>query len=505
MATQTVTVRHRGEEARCDLTAWHEVADDMIERLGPWVPGESKVIPDALAPEAPPPPPPAAPEAPSGSALGFSDFGPGGLVVDDRARERIQGMTAAINASGVVKLDEARQLYGTGTRMAAVGYSNQQKREDEWRKLSPIREVANRFITQVEQEKRRDLVIRADEVAAKLAINGKLTFDGYALRDHAVRGLLARLGSPATRYVVGLKERIADPAGDAKVPPPQQTLDAWKAADKAALLDCLIRECKRYGGRKVKFRVRDGLRDIFATTSPDYAAADAPATLGRILPELPDNARGAYSYDPTTTTWQLRASVFTPTPVQEQAVGEPFEGYAAFTSADGGQRMWTGGGGLLILACLNAGIYEAESKSVRRMHRGKILVDVRAMARDAVRAITVLVDAWGQARTEAIAAKDDAGKLIPLEVAIPGFYRHVLNARRGELVGVLPGRSEKHVSGLAATYLTERRDRSQITRADLANGWTRYVQNQPGHVQRDAERAIGAWMVNKPPVRWLAQ
>jgi len=47
------------------------------------------------------------------------------------------------------------------------------------------------------------------------------------------------------------------------------------------------------------------------------------------------------------------------------------------------------------------------------------------------------------------------GAMVPIEEAIPGFYRCMLTARRGELVGVLPGRTATHVEALSAAYFDQ--------------------------------------------------
>ena len=92
---------------------------------------------------------------------------------------------------------------------------------------------------------------------------------------------------------------------------------------------------------------------------------------------------------------------------------------------------------------------------------------------------------------------DDRGtERVTIEQAMPGFWRHLLTDRSSELVTVLPGRTETHVANLTAAYHAERRDEARIVRADLAQGWTRYAQAFTADVQRDAERAIGAWTVN---------
>ena len=86
---------------------------------------------------------------------------------------------------------------------------------------------------------------------------------------------------------------------------------------------------------------------------------------------------------------------------------------------------------------------------------------------------------------------------VTIEQAIPGFWRHLLTDRSSELVTVLPGRTETHVANLTAAYHAERRDDSRIVCADLGPRPGRGTsQAFTADVQRDAERAIGAWTVN---------
>jgi hypothetical protein len=186
------------------------------------------------------------------------------------------------------------------------------------------------------------------------------------------------------------------------------------------------------------------------------------------------------------------------------AVGEPFEGFSSFKSKDNGTGRLIGGGGMLILACLNAGVYQADGIDVSRVHRSRIMVDLHRMAAEAMKAIHTLCTAWGTARSTKIERPLVDGQLISLETAIPGFYRHMLTARKGELVGVLPGRTETHVKALAMAYDSERRDRGNIVRADLANGFTKYIQAQATPVRRDAEAAIAAWIVKSERVQYAA-
>lgn len=462
-----VTIFHKGESVTTSEADWQRVADELVARLGAWEPGASRI---------------------EKQRSNWTE-----QVTDERAKERIENQHEALRAARV-DVNTDRQLYDTGTRMADVGYRNQAERAAEHASKAPIADAVNGLVRRIETEQRRDVETTARRLGEGLSINGALRFDGFKLREQAIRGLLARMESPALRYILGLRDRIASP----------DATDASKALDKAALLDVMQRECRRFGDTPIKLRTREGLGDVFAIVSPDYAPADAPDVLGDVVAALPDDARATFSYDPSSTTWELRASVFTPTPVEEQAVGEPFEGYVSFSSRDNGTRRLTGGGGILLLACLNASTYEAESQSVSRVHRGAILADLAAMTGDASKAIHALCTAWGVARADVLAQPTVNGALVPIEEAIPGFYRAMLTARRGELAGVLPGRTEAHVKALAVAFDGERRDRSQLVRADLVQGFTRYIQDQPAPVRRDAESAIARWMVKREPVSFVA-
>jgi hypothetical protein len=121
-----------------------------------------------------------------------------------------------------------------------------------------------------------------------------------------------------------------------------------------------------------------------------------------------------------------------------------------------------------------------------------MMFDIKSMISKSIRAISVLCQAWGKGRKEEI----DVPTGLTLEQAMPGFWRSLL--KEGELVGILPGRKENHAKALSQTYFSERRDPDKLVRADFAQAWTRYIQNQPTEIRRDAELAIGSWMV-KPP------
>jgi hypothetical protein len=424
-----------------------------------------------------------------------SSFG-GELVVDDAARARIEGQHAALQAAGVA-VDASEQLYGTGTRMALIGYDTQAARRREHDAKLSLADAAEQLCAMVREEQREDVELSAGEIGAQITVNGKLKIAGLGVREQAIRGLLARLGSPALSYALGLRDRII-----AEVRKGKDANRAAIEADKASLAEVLRWECLRSPETKLKLRTRRAVGDVFTIVSPAYTPADAPEALGRLLAGLPSEARATYAYDPISTAWELRASVWTPTPVAEQAVGEAFEGYASFRSKDDGTGSLRGGGGATMLRCLNASTYAAAASEVRRRHIGDVLGYVRAMLAGSMVAIETLCAAWGIARKDEIKV-EGLREGMPASELLSGIFMAELRNQKSELAGVLPGRSADHARGLAAVYESERRDPERLVRADLAQAWTRYIQRQEPAVRREAEGAIGQWLVDPQPVVWM--
>lgn len=152
-----------------------------------------------------------------------------------------------------------------------------------------------------------------------------------------------------------------------------------------------------------------------------------------------------------------------------------------------------------MIRCLNASTYTAENTKASKVHRGDIVLDVREVISEGLKAIDTLCAAWGRAREETVLAPET----VPLSEAIPGFWRAMLTERQGELVGVLPGRIEHNVSDLTSAYYNERRNPGNVTRADLAQGWTKHIQGLDTPTRRDAEQAIGSWLVSNSEVGWV--
>ena len=429
------------------------------------------------------------------TVLVTSDFGEGNQVIDQNAKTRIEVLHNKLNTAGI-KVDAGEQLFETGTRLAQVGYDNQASRKIEHDQKATVIETTAKLRKIVQAEGREDRIITAGEFAKSVDVNGFAKALDLKLTEQAIRGLMTRTGSPALGYILGLRERITTEVrkGDKR---DQKSI----AADKAEIATVLKHECNRFADTKLKVRTRtSGPKDIFAIVSPSYSPADAPEVLDQLEYGLPDDAKASFSYDPTSTSWELRAEVWTPTPVAEQAVGEPFEGYVAFSSRDDGTSRFRGGGGVTLIRCLNASTYVAADSEMGRIHRGKILVDIEKMLTGSLKAINVLCDAWGINQAKQV----DAPTGMTLEDAIPGFYRHMLTSRQSDLVGVLAGRTEKRVQGLTQAFNSERRNPSSLVRSDLAQGWTKYIQGEDTATRREAEIAIGNWLVRPTTVGYSA-
>lgn len=432
-------------------------------------------------------------------AMTTSDFGDGKQIVSSDAKARIEAQHTVLAANGV-QVNNKEQLFATGTRLASVGYDSQTERKAEHDRQAPVREVAAALIAQVRSERRDDKIVTAKALADSLEVNGAIKVLGHALSEQAIRGLCGRLESPMLGYVLGLRERIA---ARAKLDTDESR--EMNTRDKRAIASVIRHECFANPDEVLKLRTREvgshGRPDVYAIVSEGYSPADAPEAIDQVLASLPHDARGTFAYDVASTSWELRASVWTPTPVAEQAVGEAFQGYVSFQSKDNGTGKFNGGGGVTLLRCLNASTYVAEGSKVSRVHRGRVLYDVNAMLRGGLQAIEALCKAWGTNRASEIAVPMRADKPVSLEEAIPGFWAYCLRARGSELAGVLPGRTSEHVKGLSQAFFAERRDPSKLVRSDLAQGWTRWIQNQPSDIRREAESAIGSWLVNPKPIK----
>ena len=450
----------------------------------------------------------AANEAQAVQAAAYSTFET--QTVDESAKARIDAQQAVLRNAGITGIGykgeggDGDQYFANGTRMAEEGYAVQRERKAQHDAAMSIVDAGHALAATVRAEGREDLTCSAREFAQALTVNGKIQAFGRTLSEQSIRGIVSRLESPALSYLLGLRARIM-----AEMSKPETSDDpdvvlrnvAALRADRAKVAEILAHECKRNPDKAFKLRTRKNPGDIFAVVSPEYAPADAPEVLGQILAKMPADAKGTWSYDALSTQWELRAMVWTPTPVEEQAVGEPFEGFASYQARDNGTSRFRGGGGITIARCLNASTYVADGSTADRVHRGRILYDIERMTEEALASISILCQAWGTNREKVIEIPAEVDhKPMTIDQAIPGLFRHMLKSR--ELVGVLPGRTENHVEALTRTYATERRDPYRVVRADLGQAFTRHIQDQPANVRRDAEMSVSDWLMSNKPMRF---
>lgn len=446
----------------------------------------------------------------------YSDFGAGRQIVDANAASRLSNLYDKLEGSGITGLEREKTAMGyvPGTRMAQIGYDTQAKRKLEHEAKMPVREAIDALNAVVESEQRREVEVSSRELIDAISDKGPLTVQGMRLTEHAIKGLYTRLNANNDGFkasglarIFELRERIkAAQAANEKNRVNRISdgiahyaqVEAMISADRAEVSHCLRHELSRFPDVKLKLRTRENpaLNDIFAVVSPSYTVADAPMITPEFLKSgVPDDARGNYSYDPETTKWSIEIATWTPTDTINQVVGEPTSGFLNFSGSDDGTGRISGDGGIMMIQCLNASLYSAGGVEVSRVHRGKVIFDVQRMLKVALHSINTLSQAWGNNRK--IVVETPTG--LTLEQAIPGLFRDMLN--RGELVGVLTGRKENHIQGLTRAYKSERRDQSQLVRADLAQSWTRYVQDQPSDVRLEAERSIGNWLVSPTKLR----
>lgn len=424
-------------------------------------------------------------------AASFSSFGSGGLTTDDTAKARIDRQHASLIASGAISGVGmgSGQFFENGTRMASDGYRTQATRKAAHDRALPLSMAAEHLSRLVQEERREDREVSAGELARAITVNGPVAAYGLTLNGNAIAQLADRIESPMRGYILGVCERIQAETvkGDA-------ANRAAIEADKATVADVISHECRRNPDVPLKLRTRQTNGDVFAILSQSYANADAPEVLPELVEAMPDDARATCSYDPDSTGWEIRASIWTPTPVAAQAVGEPFEGFTSVRGRDNGGGSLRGGGGISVLRCLNASVYLVGNADMRRRHVGRVMVDLSKLLAGSIKAIDALCDAWGRGRKQEVQAP--AG--VPIDVAIPGFWRYCLKNDRA-LAGVLPGKTESHVEGLTRAFHAERREPSRVVAADMAQGWTRYIQDTPDTVRREAEGAIASWLVAGAP------
>lgn len=442
------------------------------------------VVPESIAPVAPVAPAPA-----------FSSWSE--QVIDPEAKARIDAQHAAIvaldpKAANVVGHGkEGTQAYANGTRMMAIGYDAVRGYKSEHERMQPLRDVAAEAIAQIEGECRRLITLTAEEAARTIAIDkGRILVSGFRVSEQAIRGWFDRVEGPGLGYVLGLRDRIG-------VSRSKGNKDAADR-DLAWIAETMQREAFVNPTRTMMLRARETNGDIFAIVSPEYGVCDVPDALPRLVSGILDDApgaRGSWTYDPASTQWEVRADVFSDTPVDAMAVGEPFKSFASFRGRDNGTGSWESGGGFELIRCLNATTYTCDLAAAKVRHRGDKVKDaVWASVDQARKAIGLMISGWGRAREQEVPLSKEVieGKR-SMDQFLGAMFLDML--RRPEFAATFPGASRANADQLVATFHAERRDENRIVRSDLANAVTRALQKLPADRALRAQSAAGAWIV----------
>jgi hypothetical protein len=342
-------------------------------------------------------------------------------------------------------------------------------------------EAVKELVSLVKAEARRDIQITAGDLSKHISLTtGKISAFGMKLTMQAIRGLFFRLESPATGYVFGLNDRMieADRKGN----------QAAKDADRQWMLETIQFELSRQSDKKLLLRLRESAGNIFAVLSPSYENADITTIYPEILAAIPETANGSFAYDPGSTGWDVRINLNRSDAI-DKVVGEPVSAFASLQSRDNGTKAFAGYGGLLILACQNGMTYAAKTKATRRVHKSGIQYDIPNILAATGESVATLAKAYGAGRYHVVPSIGNEAE------CVRGYYAWLLRDRRSELQGIIPGRFNDHAPDMVHAFQEQRRNGSQITRADLMNGLTKFVQRESSVVRRDAEAAIGKWLV----------
>ena len=104
-------------------------------------------------------------QAPTGAALGYSQFGAGNQILDAAARIRLNTVYDRLEKAGVTGIERDKTVagYAPGTRMAQIGYVNQENRRREFLQLRPAEQVCEALTARVQSERRADVEIGSHE------------------------------------------------------------------------------------------------------------------------------------------------------------------------------------------------------------------------------------------------------------------------------------------------------------------------------------------------------
>jgi len=389
-----------------------------------------------------------------------------GIVVSDHAVERIALHEAKLLTIGIAL---PPPVYAPGSTVVPLGEENFRTQRTTWEQQTPIRVGLEAVRDAVRAERRIDGNVAGSSL--RMTPEGMLTRgkQALALEENGFRLLLQNMGEVFPRALPVLLKAKPD-----------------------ARADFFNRMMEDYGDEvgdvKIRTREYNGVRSVFAVTSPTYGVRDADCIAEDIIAGLEgavEEARGEVVYDPATTNLRVNATWHART-IVDLAAGDVFQLGASYSSNDarGGSIIVDGNAWRNL--CLNLIIIgEASANLLRRRHRGNmasVAEDIKAKTECVTDLFASFADSWGILRKASIANVTLWGEKF---ASVPEALAWAVEHKKID--------ADVKAAVLAEAVLTGWKEEQGNTLADLLNAVTRsHMSASINQWQREQlERAAG--------------
>lgn len=396
----------------------------------------------------------------------------------------------------------AKPLYSIGTKVIDVGVQNFRRSREEFEAKPKVIEACDAFLARIEQEKRRDSIVRMNEIC--MLPNGRLT----KIQDDRVKNGSVVLASAKTLGQLMAKSAL-ESTGVGYLESCPTLLRAHNVNHWMSVTD---------PGREIKLRMRkivnEGIvtddSEVYAVVSPSYATFDADKIASIVKSVCPEDARAEVLYDGYRT--RINVTFHSDIKPEDCVTGELFKAGIIVKTSD------TGDGSIQVSAfvernlCLNLIVIDqAVQNVVRRRHKGDqdiIAEIVENGIQSAYGKIEGFVKKWGFANKEDLLTntidleiKNDAMSpkhSLTSELFMAGLFNGMIER---ELVTV-KGKRDDAIDNLVSAWNKE----PMLTRAGAINAVTRYAheveQNSPWDEDVLQEEA-GKLLFSNQPLPWL--
>jgi len=507
-ATPTHSVTLNGETRLATVDTYQGICEELIAKHGGGVP---QVLPIAAATPMSAPAPASAPApvatiaVPTPAPLAVEA---GRVCIVGQARSMTDTDTAI--ASGFAP---AQPLFTRGTRVNSTGVDNARRSRCEHDAKPTVAEYCTDFIGQIADEHRRDVDARTG--ALRMDKEGRLVMpngDRVLMTRRSLDGLTYRLGVGGTTYLAKCKPELRAININHHCRDLQTVEDADNAADAATNPD---RHTDAVSMSKV--RVRDGRKGVeaFGVVSDSYTPFDVDRIADALRLAAPADARGTVTYDGTRARFEV--AFHTDVQPEEFVAGEYFKAVAIVETADDGTGGIRVSAALFQNLCLNLIVIDTAKQytaNIRHVGSVEVLAErFRAGFEAALEKIGPFMRQWGYAcHEDALARAAKAAEVelpttdtgaVDIRAALPGLFNAIIER---ELVPVkLNGRKRADViaslvqkfdaDDSSARRNPDGTDRGIVTRAAVANAFTRFAHEEPQSSPWDEDeiqRAAGA-------------